>query len=418
MLDRFKTYPVNRQILLALLLGACILALLLAGWLGMRTVYAPLFKDLRAPDAAAIVAELDRKKASYRIADEGRTVLVPSDRVDATRLELMSGDLALKGTVGFELFNKSDMGLTDFAQRINFQRAVQGELERTISTLDGVETVRVHLSLGENRIFREDRIPPKASVTVHMQHGAQLAPSAAAGVQRLVAAAVAQLEPADVVILDEAGQVISSDLQAGNGPAAAPGSQLNAIQDYYAARIRDALRPLYPENSIRMAVRAMPSMDHRALPPSHDRAALSPGARDTAIEVILELSPSLPRDAKDDVRALVTDAIDYDAGRGDRVEFGPVPVALPQIIAPRPEALPQVPQERAAPILAAAPAEGSWWIGLWFLVMLCMVAMAGALIWRLRRDRPRTLSAGERNRLIDTLNALVDDEGGIHGARQ
>jgi flagellar M-ring protein FliF len=417
MLDRFKTYSVNRQLVMAALVGLCILALLLMAWLGLRTDYAPLFKDLRAPDAAAIVGELDKKKAAYRLADEGRTVLVPSDRVDATRLELMGDDLALKGTVGFELFNKSDMGLTDFAQKINFQRALQGELERTIMSLDGVESTRVHLSLGDNRIFREDRVPPKASVTVHMQHGAQLAQSAAAGVQRLIAAAVPQLDPTDVVILDEAGQVISSDLGGAAAGSITMGSQQSAIEQYYGARIRDALQPLYPEDDVRLSVRATASPARPSDLPSQDPSALDPAARGFALRITIDLDATLPRDAKDDVRNIVQEVIAYRASRGDRIDFGPVSAAasVSAPLAPMPRQ-PSVP-DRDGPIYPAPTPAGVQPAGLWVAAITGMLAIVLLVGWRRTLGRSRPLSAGDRQRLINSLNSLAGEEGGNHGAR-
>ncbi len=135
MFDGIRALSLRQQVFLAL--GtACVLCLVLGvvWFFGLRTTWAPLFTELRPADAATIVADLDRKKIAYRLADGGTEILVPADLVDSARLDVMTGDLPLKGTVGFELFNKSDVGLTDFAQKINYQRALQGELERTIMT--------------------------------------------------------------------------------------------------------------------------------------------------------------------------------------------------------------------------------------------------------------------------------------------
>src|SRR3954454_16858263 len=148
MLKILKDAPPGRQ-LAAVAFGAVLLcALLAAFWLlFLRTDYGVLFSRLREPDAATIVAELDKRKIPYRLEQGGTTILVPADRVDNTRLAVMGEDLPLKGQVGFELFNKSDMGLTDFAQKINYQRALQGELARTIMTVESVDSARVHLSI-------------------------------------------------------------------------------------------------------------------------------------------------------------------------------------------------------------------------------------------------------------------------------
>jgi flagellar M-ring protein FliF len=119
MLDRFRTFSTRSQLLLVGAVAAVLLAVMLLSWLALREPYQPLFTQLRAADAATIIADLDKRKIDYRLADGGATVLVPADAVAKTRLTVMTGDLPLKGTVGFELFNKADMGLTDFAQRIN-----------------------------------------------------------------------------------------------------------------------------------------------------------------------------------------------------------------------------------------------------------------------------------------------------------
>lgn len=225
MFDRFRAASPARQIQLIAIGVILIGGILAISWyFFLRTPYMPLFTNLRATDAATIVASLEQKKIPYHLADGGTTILVPAEAVDVARLNATTDDLPLKGTVGFELFNKSDMGLTDFAQKINYQRALQGELARTIMTLDGVDTARVHLSLGEDRIFRDDRVPPKASVTIRMQKGASLTGNVAQGVKRLIAAAVSNLDAANVVILDETGREVGStqDSPSANLAAIAP----------------------------------------------------------------------------------------------------------------------------------------------------------------------------------------------------
>ncbi|MDO9217646.1 MAG: flagellar basal-body MS-ring/collar protein FliF, partial [Lacisediminimonas sp.] len=131
----------------SLALAACAIVagfIALALW-ALSPDYQVLFSDLDNQDGSAIVAELDRLKIPYRFADDGKTVLVEQDKVYKTRLQLMGRGVNLKGTVGFEIFNESDFGMTDFAQRIKFQRALQGELARTIMGLEEVQSARVHL---------------------------------------------------------------------------------------------------------------------------------------------------------------------------------------------------------------------------------------------------------------------------------
>src|SRR5258706_8609932 len=194
LVENFRASSTRRQ-LLAVTVGVIVLgALLVAGYfVVLRKPYDVLFTDLRTMDAATIVADLDKRRVSYRLADGGATILVPHGVVDSTRLAVMSEDLPIKGTVGFELFNKSDMGLTEFAQQINYQRALQGELARTIMTLDEVDSARIHLSFAEPTVFRDDRRPPKASVTIATRPGRSLSAETVGGIQRLVGAAVPDL---------------------------------------------------------------------------------------------------------------------------------------------------------------------------------------------------------------------------------
>jgi flagellar M-ring protein FliF len=132
----------------------CGIAVILAATIGVaawlwRVDYQVLFADLQPQDTAVMVAELDRMKVPYKIGSDGNTILVDGAVVHSTRLKLMGKDLPLHGTAGFELFNNADFGMTEFAQKINYQRALQGELTRTIMSLSEVRDARVHLALPE-----------------------------------------------------------------------------------------------------------------------------------------------------------------------------------------------------------------------------------------------------------------------------
>jgi flagellar M-ring protein FliF len=185
---------------------ACFIAL--AFW-ALSPDYQVLFSDLDNQDGSAIVAELDRIKIPYRFADDGKTVLVEQDQVYKTRLQLMGRGVNLKGTVGFEIFNESDFGMTDFAQRIKFQRALQGELARTIMGLEEVQSARVHLVVPESGFLKKADKQAKASVTVTTRPGQQLSPQQVLGIQRLVAAAVPEIEAPAVTVLNSRGVTLS-----------------------------------------------------------------------------------------------------------------------------------------------------------------------------------------------------------------
>lgn len=201
-------HPGTRRSMLA---GCVVLASAVAvlGWWLLHPAQAVLFSGLSPQDAGVLARELDRQKLPYRIADEGSTLLVDEAQVHATRLRLMGKDLPLHGAVGFELFNGSEIGMSEFAQKVHWQRALQGELTRTILAFPEVRLARVHLALPEQGLFRQATQAPKAAVTVGLRPGRSLRPEQVLGIQRLLAAAVPALQVHDVTVLDEQGVALS-----------------------------------------------------------------------------------------------------------------------------------------------------------------------------------------------------------------
>jgi len=410
MLERFRSAQPRAQG--AIIAGGALIVALILGavwYFGVRTNYAPLFSSTRAGDAATIVAELDRQKIPYRLADGGTTILVPEDKVDATRLSVMSEDLPLKGTVGFELFNKSELGLTDFAQKINYQRALQGELGRTIMTLDGVEAARVHLALGEDRLFREDRTPPRASVTVRMRNGARLSDAATFGIQKLVAAAVPKLDIADVVVLGEHGDVISTAPVAADGAVVGPlAQQRKAISDYYEAQIRALLDQRYPGRPVAVAVSIVggdSQVAGDALP------QWNPSARAIPVRVVIE--PSWPLDGQmpQQMRDLVAGAIGFDSALGDEISFGRVPRVV--VDPPQPQIAFNAPvlaaaNEKAASDHGVADAAD---LGLRAAGLVLGIAFVGFVVLRLGMRRPATEGRSPQA-FADQLKAALAQENG------
>jgi len=184
----------------------------LAGYWLLRTEYQVLFADLTPQDTAAMAAELDRQKIPYTLSDQGNnvaTILVDKTEVHKTRIKLMGKEIPLHGTVGFELFNNSDFGMTEFAQKINYQRALQGELTRTILSLAEIRDARVLLALPEQGLFKQAINRPKASVTLTMKQGQSLRQEQVIGIQRLVSAAVPGIVAQDVTIVDQTGVALT-----------------------------------------------------------------------------------------------------------------------------------------------------------------------------------------------------------------
>lgn len=228
-----------------LVAGVVLIALLTAlaaAWL-LREPYGVLFTGLSQSDMSSMAAELERMKVPYRVGDDG-ALLVPEAAVGKTRLALVNRDVPLHGAVGFEVFNNEEFGASDFVQKINYQRALQGELTRTILSIDEVESARVHLALPEQGLFRKEQERAKASVTVGMKPGRTLQPLQVQGIQRLVAASVPDVLAQDVTVLDQHGVPLSrqaadgADALAGGGAA---GLDLKSSTERYLTQKAEAV---------------------------------------------------------------------------------------------------------------------------------------------------------------------------------
>jgi len=221
-------------------IGAVALCIALVIWglfLAFHEEYRVLFTDLAQGDAAAIVERLKKDKTPFRLSNGGATIEVPAEHVHEIRLSLMTGDVPLNGGVGFEIFDKQGLGATEQSQKVSFQRALQGELARTIGALDNVKQVRVHLVMPESTLFTRDRQEASAAVNVAMQPGMSLERQQIVGVQRLVAAAVPGLDPGHVVVTDQRGVTLSSADAAGAGSADARLQVKAQVEEYVTHKI-------------------------------------------------------------------------------------------------------------------------------------------------------------------------------------
>jgi flagellar M-ring protein FliF len=245
-------------------IGAAVLTVSLAIWLAffaLRERYGVLFSDLAPADAAAIVAELKDRKIPYRLQQNGKTIVVPEGQVHDVRLQLMSSELPLNGGVGFEIFDKQGLGATENSQRVSYQRALQGELSRTIGTLEHVKGVRVHLVLPQSSLFTKDRQEATAAITLALDPGATLERQQILGVQRLVAAAVPGLAPERVVITNQRGVTLSSSDEAGAGAADARLEIKRRIEEYVTRKVVQLLDRAYGPGQAIVSVDATINFD-------------------------------------------------------------------------------------------------------------------------------------------------------------
>jgi flagellar M-ring protein FliF len=304
-------------------LGTLVVLLLFAGyWFFIRSDYVPVLSNVPPEEAAEVVKVLEAKKIPYRLADNGATILVEKGQADKARLELVGSELPIRGQVGFELFNQSDMGLTEFSQKINFQRALQGELARTILLLDGIRSVRVHLGLAERRLFRDEQTPPKASVTLILAPGASLTESRVSGIQRLVAGAVPDMTPDAVAVLDGSGKIVSTTTVE---PEGMDGSS-DAILENYRRRVAAAIKSSQPW--LRFSVNVTLHLRETSTPPSGagDNSARRPpvsprGDPDFVLNVRVTTPAQLDEQVRLEVISAIKSAAEIDASYGDTLVF-------------------------------------------------------------------------------------------------
>lgn len=217
--------------LVVLMVGMVAVLVVFAIWAG-QPEYATAYTNLSEQDAAAIVQQLQKQQIPYQLTGDGTTIRVPSNRVYQVRLDMARQGLPKGGAVGFELFdggNLSSLAMTDFAQRINYQRALEGELSRTIGGLDAVEQARVHLVIPEKTLFSEQAGVPTASVVLRLRTGRKLSEEQIWSIGNLVASSVEGLQPENVTIVDVNGRLLAEGA-AGDTRAARSGPRLTMAQ--------------------------------------------------------------------------------------------------------------------------------------------------------------------------------------------
>jgi flagellar M-ring protein FliF len=197
-----------------------------------------LFSNLAPDDAARIAGRLKEQRVPFRVASAGEVIEVPSAHVHEVRLALAGEGLPRGGGVGFEIFDQQSFGLSEFAQQLNYRRALEGELQRTINRLDVVASARVHLALPERRLLREREGKATASVTLKLQPGRRLGGEQVAAIVHLIAASVEALTPEDVTVVDTAGEVLSR----GGGDVNARMGATIELQRTIEAQLEDRVR--------------------------------------------------------------------------------------------------------------------------------------------------------------------------------
>jgi len=222
--------PAKRLTMATLILGTVAGLALLMTWSGGVELRA-LYTQLDPQDAGAIVARLKDQKIPYRIGPDGRTVLVPSENLHEIRMQMASEGLPQGGGIGFEVFDNTKLGMSEFAQNVNYQRALQGELARTIARISEVESCRVHLVMPEKSLFVSSEHPASASVAVKLKAGRRLSQEQTNGIVHLVSSSVPRLSPDQVTVVDSSGKLLAGSR------GKAPSSGLNLDQLEYQGQV-------------------------------------------------------------------------------------------------------------------------------------------------------------------------------------
>ena len=210
--------------------------------------FRPLFTGLAPEDGAAVIQKLKEAGVEYRLPDGGGSVLVPSARLAELRLSMAASGLPKTGRIGFELFDKTNLGATEFTEHVNYLRALEGELERSVASLAAVEEARVHITLPKDSVFLDAQQPAKASVLVRLRAGASLSPQNVLAITHLVASAVEGLSAGGVSVLDMNGNLLGRPHAQGglDGPEASEATleYRHAVESDVLAKVNATLEPL------------------------------------------------------------------------------------------------------------------------------------------------------------------------------
>ncbi len=209
--SNFQALTLGQRIGVVVVLALAIATIPMLMLLGKEPELVVLFSQLDSEDTRAIIQELGKQGVTYEMGDGGSTVKVPAERVHQLRLQLASAGLPESAGVGFEIFDRAGLGVTPFTQQMNYRRALQGELARTISQISQVDRVRVHLVIPEKRLFASEQKPAQAAVVLTLKRGNPLGGKQVQGIVHLVASSVEGLEPSQVTVVDNHGEVLSQN---------------------------------------------------------------------------------------------------------------------------------------------------------------------------------------------------------------
>ncbi|WP_426190398.1 flagellar basal-body MS-ring/collar protein FliF [Massilia sp. DWR3-1-1] len=324
----FLQTPFGRNIAIGVA-AAVVVAVMVAVWMwSQQPEYRVLFANYSDKDGGAITASLDQMAVKYKFSEGGSAILVPANQVHDVRLKLAAQGLPKGGNVGFELMENQKLGVSQFLEQVNYQRSLEGELARSIQSLAAVSAARVHLALPKPQVFVRDQQKPTASVLLNLQTGRTIDAAQVSAIVHLVASSVPELPPANVTVVDQAGNLLSDTSNKPAGAKALDPNQLKYVtqlQQSIVNQVQSLIEPLVGKGNVR----------------AEATADIDFAQTDTAAESFKPNSPPEPQAIRSQQSS--------EAGAGAGANAGGVPGALSN----------QPPGAATAPITAAPGAPGA-----------------------------------------------------------
>ena len=448
-MNPFKFYnALERGARIGFAVGALAIVLLTAGmlWWALSPREQLLFGGLKETDAAEISKALDEWKVPHSFTDGGSGISVPEGQLYETRMRLVSAGIPRGGHVGFELFDDSDFGVTEFAQHVNYQRALQGEIERTISALPAVESARVHLTIRRPGLFVGDQESSKASVTLSLRPGETLAAQQLRGIRSLVASAVEGLDINRVSVIDSSGALLAAGAVGSSQSFMARDDEESQVESRIQARITDLLHKVLRDDQFQVSVDVALDFDavkrvnehplsdgavvvrHRVNSKSaSDDGAARPNDEDTEYQhgtvreeiarapgriERLSVAVVLPTTLSDAdvtrIQSLVAAAAGIDAMRGDRLEVTQIGRSPDAVVANQDEAgaLPAGASANAAP-LRIGDASAGWPVWTKIALFVVIGLLLGLTVAFAFQKKPAKLSPTEREAVLGKMRAWL-----------
>lgn len=252
--ENISNMPMQKKV--ALMVGAAVTIALLVmvfAW-SQKVEYSLLFSNLSAEDSGQIAQKLQELKVPFKATEGG--IMVPKEKVYELRMTLAASGLPQGGSVGFELFDKVEFGTTDFVQKLNYRRALQGELARSISALTEVERTRVHIAIPERSLFQSDKYKPKASVLVKLRPGRKLSEDRVQGIVHLVSSSVEGMDTRDVSVVDSTGSMLTKPADDSMGLSSTQLDYQKTVEKELQDRILSILEPVVGQGKVKAQVAA------------------------------------------------------------------------------------------------------------------------------------------------------------------